>query len=183
MKKIKVLLAGISMSIFSNIAMADIFLIAGLEFGGKELGNVYDYNTGERVNTIKAGEGLRLGAGISLPLISNIFSIDTSASYKFESQDIIGGNIGFSVIPLDAIAYLNITKGLRIGGGATYHINPTYKCEGNGCNVTENYDDGTGYIASVAYKYNALSTELRYTNIQYSNVDASNVGLAVTVFY
>ncbi len=155
-------------------------IIAGVETGGKTLATITDIFTGE-VNTIKAGEGLRLGVGGSMSFgDNNQFSLETTINYKFENQDIIGGTIGFSVIPIDAIAYYGLNDKLRIATGATFHLNPSLSCD---CNINTDFDSSFGFIMAADYQFSGVITGLRYTSMDYSGVSASNIGVYVTKLF
>ncbi len=161
-----------------------ILFTAGVSFGGDELYKVKF--TDGTTDEISAGSLLTLGMGADYRLPSSPYSFRTILEYQFDSVEATNGDMSFSKIAIDALAFYNFDIH-SVGLGLTYNIDPELE-------VTCNYncgsiptgklamDSAAGFILEYNYNFNEnANVGVRYTNISFDveseSVDGSNVGL------
>ena len=157
----------------------------GIDIGGDEL--AYVTFVGGGTDDIKAGELLSLAGG----LMYTTKSLDTmfTIGYKFDNSSAENGNIDWYRFPVDFVMLYKI-KRFRVGGGLTYHINPTLKGDGVASGINANFDDALGYLVQSDFiVYDSMTVGLRYTIIDYDvenssvSVDGNSVGLIFGVAF
>ena len=151
----------------------------GIDFGGDDLATVY--YVGGDTSDVKAGELLSFSGG----LMYSAQKVDTmlTIGYKFDSATASNGDIKYSRYPVDLLALYKIKK-FRLGGGLTYHINPTLKGDGYAANINVALDDALGFLIQTDFIIiPSLTVGLRYTIIDYDvsnsndSVDGNSFGL------
>jgi hypothetical protein len=151
----------------------------GFDFGGDKLAGATFTNGSS--DTIKAGELLYLGGGLSVITDSKDIEVEVTLSYKNDSINASNGKIDWTRYPLDALVFYRMTK-FRVGGGLTYHIGPKLSGSGVASNVNGNFDDSLGFLLEGDYLVTQkVNVGLRYTNIKYktggASIDGSSVGI------
>lgn len=161
------------------------FLKAGYDFGGDTL--VTAVFTDGSSDTIKANEGLYIGGGASIVTDSKRMEIELSLAYKFSIVSADNGDIEFTRLPLEALAFYRWDK-VRLGGGLTYHINPELEGSGIATPLDVQFDDALGFVLQADYRLtDRMAIGLRYTNLKYeasgSSASAKSDGLGFTFSY
>lgn len=170
----------------------------GMDFGGDSMVKVVFVGGG--TSEIRGNEGLLLGGGFSVTNDGRSFALDTTLGWKYAGINASNQTFDFSRYPLDVVAFYNIPFGskgkfnLRIGGGATYVINPTFSASGSLANGTVNFDNALGMVGQVdtVIKFNrrlGINAGLRLTNVEYSvkgvagSINGSGAGLFVAFVF
>jgi hypothetical protein len=155
---------------------------AGIDFGGDKLAGATFTNGSS--DSIKAGELLYFGGGISILADSKEIETELTISYKFDQINASNGDIKFTRYPLDALVFYRFPK-FRLGGGLTYHLNPKLSSSGAGAGAgNAKFDDSLGLVLQADYLITQkLSVGGRYTSVKYKVGGASFDGSAVGVTF
>ncbi len=131
--------------------------------------------------SIHAGGLLDLSVGVRFDVADNL-ETQFTIGYRFDSIDATNGSIEWTRVPLEGkIFYL--ADDFRIGGGFTYHLNPTL--EGDGVATSKfDFDNATGFVFEVDYLgWQQVFLGLKLTSIDYEvdniTVDGNSTGLIV----
>lgn len=168
----------------------------GYDFGGdKMISATLVSSSGNSSNeAIYANSGLVLAGGVSIMNEARNFSVDTTIGWKSDSINASNQDFEFTRYPLDVIAFYNFPVGsgkqtrMRIGAGATSHINPKFTASGSLAAGTVNFDNSVGFIAQIdavlGRGRSGLNFGIRFTSIQYeadstSSLQANGAGLFV----
>jgi hypothetical protein len=100
---------------------------AGFDLGGDTMVTVAFIN-GD-TEKVRANEGFYLGGGAAILDQARNMEYHVTLAYKFAVINADNGDIEWTRIPLEALAFYRFARA-RVGGGLTYHINP--KLEGSG---------------------------------------------------
>ncbi len=151
----------------------------GFDFGGDKLAGA-TFTNGS-TDTIKAGELIYLGAGLSVITDSKDIEVEATLSYKNDSINASNGKIDWTRFPLDALVFYRMPK-FRMGGGLTYHLSPKLSGSGVASNINGNFDDSLGFLLEGDYLVTQkVNVGLRYTNIKYkvsgASIDGSSIGI------
>jgi len=151
----------------------------GIDFGGDKLAGA-TFTNGS-TDTIKAGELIYLGAGLSVITDSKDIEVEATLSYKNDSINASNGKIDWTRFPLDALVFYRMPK-FRMGGGLTYHLSPKLSGSGVASNINGNFDDSLGFLLEGDYLVTQkVNVGLRYTNIKYkiggASIDGSSIGI------
>ena len=164
-------------------------LKVGFDFGGDTLATV-TFTDGS-TQSIKANQGFYLGGGASI-LLSNPkdIEVEVALSYKEDSITAANGEVKFTRIPLDALVFYRLPEHFRVGGGLTYHLNPTLSTSGVVGNINVNFDDALGWVLQAEYllpprtlRTPKMTVGARYTVIDYktsTGVTAKSNGVGIT---
>lgn len=170
----------------------------GLDFGGDSMVKVI-FTNGDS-SSIQGNDGLLLAGGFSITNDARNFSLDTTLGWKYASIDSSNQTYEFSRYPLDVVAFYNIPFGskgrinLRVGGGATYVVNPKFSASGVFDNFNLNFENALGVVGQVdtVIKFNrrlGINTGLRLTNVEYTvkgvpgSINGSGAGLFVAFVF
>jgi hypothetical protein len=159
------------------------FLIRmNFDFGGDVVEEV-SWTNGDSTK-LKAGQLITFAGGV-LYRPQAPWALETTLGYKFDKANGSNGTIEFTRIPLDVIASW-ANGGHRLGGGATLHFSPTFRCDATGvCSTTSSFDTALGGIVQYAYGYaignHGYDVGVRYTKIRYAGsglptIDGSGFG-------
>jgi hypothetical protein len=138
---------------------------AGYDFGGEAVAEVT--YTGGGSDTIRANEGFYFGAGASFLTESRTMEVELSANAKFGGVSGSNGDVDWRRFPLEALWFYRLEK-VRLGGGATYHLNP--KLDGSGVvgGLDTKFENALGLVLQADWRFGEHATVgLRYTNIEY----------------
>lgn len=170
---------------FSQLAPAASFVVHGsLDAGGETLATAV-YTDGENTD-VKAGQLIHLAVGLVQPL-SDDFEVQGTVGWKFDNAGAKNGDITFDRYPVEGLFFFRTDK-IRVGGGATIHLNPTLDSDGVAANLgTIEFDNALGFIAQVdMFLAPKASIGVRGTFIEYETtrgaipVDGNSVGLVFT---
>src|SRR5262245_11094772 len=151
----------------------------GYDFGGDTLIEVQSSSGATR--KLKAGQGLFLGAGASILSDAKDLEGEVTLSYKYANITAQNGDINWSVLPLDGLIFYRMPN-FRIGGGLTFHTNPTLKGSGAATGLQANYKDAAGLVLQADYIFGErIKLGMRFTGIKYKAETVSPAsGLAGT---
>ena len=152
----------------------------GFDFGGDNL-TTRSFADGSS-GSIRANEGFWIGAGV---LVSGSRSIEAEVTlaYKFASARAASGDVTWTRIPLDALAFYRLPR-FRFGGGLTYHFAPQLQGAGVASNATAKFDDALGWVLQADYILTPrYIIGARYTDVTYRSGGASfgGKGLGTTI--
>ena len=169
---------------------ADGWLVrVAFESGGDELGTAR-FEGGLRDDEeedIEAGGQLHLELGLRRGFLGPAFESDFTVGYKSHTASARNGSVGITRITLNALQYYLLTERVRLGGGLTYHLSPSFEVDIDGQSGSESdFDDALGYTVAADYRGGeAWELGLRATRIEYElsdgqtlsgTVDAASVG-------
>lgn len=146
---------------------------AAYDFGGDTLATPV-FTNGE-TESVRANEGLLLGAGLSLINAAGNIETEIALSYKIGGSSAENGDIEFSTMPLEALVFHRWSH-VRAGGGVTYHMSPKLEVSGAGSNFASNtkYDDALGFVVQVDYRITErMNVGARYTVIEYDQQNSN----------
>src|ERR1700704_6723443 len=115
----------------------------GFDFGGDTL--VTARFTDGSTRSVKANQGFYVGGGASILNDAGTLEGELSLSYKMGLVDASNGDLKFTRLPLEALAFYRWTS-FRLGGGLTYHINPELKGSGVASGVNHSFDNAAGFV-------------------------------------
>ncbi len=182
----------VSMTSWTAAQAVDIrpVLRAGAEFGGDTLATLV-FTDGSTEN-VKAHDGFSLGAGASFLSESKAFEVETTLSYKFDFTNARNGDVTWSRIPLDVLAFYRVSR-VRLGGGFTYHFSPKVSGSGAANNVDIDFDNAEGFVLQADYLFSGKESGpgvylgLRFTALKYkqknTGVSANSNGGGLHVGY
>jgi hypothetical protein len=154
-------------------------LVAGYDTGGDKIVTV-TFSNGE-TDSIRANEGLYIGAGIAVLNDDKNIEFLGTVNYKFAGLHASNGDVDWAQFPVDALVFYR-TPQFRIGGGLTYHFGPKLKGSGvvGGLNVRVN--DAFGFLVQADYLLGKVAIGLRGTFVDYkaNGVTAKGSGVGVT---
>ena len=147
-------------------------LKAGYDTGGDKLLTV-TFTDGS-TKSIRANEGLFVGAGASIVNDTKDIEAELSLSAKFTAVSASNGDVTWTTFPLDALVFYRFPN-VRVGGGLTYHINP--KISSSGVTLVPSdvqVDNALGYVLQADYRFGEkIGLGLRYTGLEYKLHSAS----------
>lgn len=100
---------------------------AGFDVGGDTMVTVV-FTNGD-TEKVRANEGFYLGGGAAILDDARNMEYHVTLAYKFALINADNGDIEWTRIPLEALAFYRFPR-VRVGGGLAYHINP--RVEGSG---------------------------------------------------
>ena len=153
----------------------------GYDTGGDTLVTVI-FTNGDQEN-IKANRGLFFGAGVSIVNDAKDVETEISLSYKIDDITASNGDVTWSRWPLDLLVFYRLPS-VRLGGGATYHLNPDFSGSGVASGLNVNFKSSLGYILQADYRINEKTNiGLRYTFLDYelegSSIKAHSNGIGI----
>lgn len=168
----------------------------GYDFGGTTLATIEQdgyYDAG--VDKIHAGDGLRLemGAVVDSPALELQFLV----GYKFDNESASNGDVTWDTIPFTALGMFK-SRQWKMGGGLTYHLNPSLEGSFTGYDQNGNYfhdeaddeyEDAIGAVIEMDYRAtNNFSIGVRGTFIEYklkkdNSMTANGNSIGVNISY
>jgi hypothetical protein len=145
---------------------AHLVLIAGITFGGDTIATA-KYTDGTSKNV--TGGGLaQFGLGMSYQFENTPLALLLSANYHYHTAAASNGDITFSRVPVELLAYYTGVERCRFGAGVRVVNSPEATVTINGSSQKETFDNTTGAVAEFGYKM-APSTwlNLRYVSEKY----------------
>jgi hypothetical protein len=137
----------------------------GYDFGGDEMVTV-PFTDGS-TKTIKSNEGFYLGGGVAFLNRDRTWELDLTLAYKFKLINASNGDVTWSTVPFEALAFYRFDY-LRLGGGVAYHINPRLEGTGIASNLDIKFKDALGGIVQVDWLITEnVALGLRYTFLEY----------------
>ena len=145
----------------------------GVAAGGDTLATV-QFTDGTRQN-VKAGGGGTFYAGGEYRGHDK-FSIQATLGYHFQTTAAASnGDVTFSRIPVDLLAFYHLSDKLRIGGGLQVVNSPRLKGTGVANNIDMDFDTATGAVLEGEYLFTpSLGMKVRYVSQNYTETGTSN---------
>lgn len=149
-----------------NQNMKSICLTAslGLDFGGEKMVTM-QYENGNK-NDIRAGELAYLNTGVIIPNGTSDFETQFTIGWKFDSSNADNGDVSFYRYPIEIMQFYKPGR-LRLGGGITYHLNPSLNGSGVASYIGADFDNALGFVLQGDISFGQYYTGLKYTAIEY----------------
>lgn len=132
------------------------FVGSGIADGGETItaGNIVADGTNKLTPySIKAGGGTQLRAGMEYRLMDRL-SLQGSLGYHVSDPMGYNGSLTFTAVPIELMAFVNITEGLRLGAGVR---KTTGELKGTGVasawNVNGTYSGSAASVAEAQYLF------------------------------
>ena len=157
------------------------WLVGGsITIGGDELG-------GTSIDTVDAGELIRVFGGVKLPVGDSPFNLQLTMGYHFDSVESEQGTGSFDRLEFELIPFIHLDK-FRLGVGVTQHISVEFD-QPSGFTDYE-FDDATGVVFEVAHTIgrdqrawmHVRLVDIEYTSPSYGTVDGGYIGFGATFF-
>jgi hypothetical protein len=179
--RVAVVVLGTGAAGIAGAVEVDFAMKAGIDFGGATLrsGQFTDGSS----HSIKANDGLYLGAGASILNQDRTLEAELTINWKYDSIEASNGSITWTRWPLDALFFYR-TQNMRFGGGLTYHMNPTLRSSGEAPGNNADLDSVLGGILQAEYRFSDKgSVGARYTILKYDmdGESKSSNGLGIVV--
>lgn len=174
------LLMAASMTV--NQASAANWLVGGgFTIGGDELG-------GTSINTVDAGELLRLYGGVLLPVGETPLKVQLTMGYHFDSVESEQGTGSFDRLEFELIPYYHLEK-FRLGAGVTQHTSVAFDQPPGFSDY--DFDDATGLVIEAGYiigRNQNVWVHVRLVDIEYTTqylatVDGSYIGFGGAIIF
>ncbi len=166
------------------------FLVGmGITFGGDKLAEV-EYDKGSTVK-LHAGGTVDFVAGIDYR-VNPEFSFQGTIGYHVDAANASNGDVTFSRIPMEVLAYYHVSPQWRFGGGARYVSSVKLRSSGAGDIYSGNYDfkNTLSPVIEAEYMMNPkFGFKVRYVHEKIEEktsgqkLDASHVGLFGTYYF
>jgi hypothetical protein len=158
---------------------------AGADFGGDTMVRA-TFTNGDTQN-IRGNEGFYLGGGAAIIDAARNMEYHLTAAYKFFFVDADNGDIEWTRVPLEALAFYRLER-LRFGGGLTYHVNPRLEGSGVVGGLDLKFKNALGVVLQADWRATeSLGLGVRYTFLEYEakgnftgTAKASGFGLAAS---
>jgi len=189
MKQSRLLLAAVLLLVAGVVQAQGVrpFFSMALTGGGDNLLTIV---SGSGSDDISAGGLLSMSFGAKLPMADPNLEGRVSFGYFFDIQSYSNGDASFDRFPLESLLMYRSGQMFWLGGGITYHINPTLSCNITAvCSGDISFDNALGVILQTDWLVtNSILVGLRYTSIEYdgplgSTADGSHIGLIGTFLY
>lgn len=160
-------------------------LKAGGDFGGDTMVTVAfdDGNT----QKIRANQGFYIGGGAAIVDAGRNMEYHLTAAIKFYFVDADNGDVEWTRVPLEALAFYRLQH-VRLGGGLTYHVNPRLEGSGFATPLDIKFKNPLGVVLQADWRATeSLGLGVRYTFLEYETkgnftgtAKASGFGLAAS---
>ncbi|NQD36336.1 hypothetical protein HPT27_04805 [Permianibacter sp. IMCC34836] len=151
------------------------FLLSfGIQNGGNEMWALTDKDTGEQVDSSRAGGYTRLTFGGDIALGASAFSVEVVAGVLQDSLrgDLDSGKSVFKRKIIELIPFWNFDRH-RVGVGAVAHLEPTFYANPAGPGgYSQEFEDAVGAVLQYDIRLDQnISVGARYTYISYEKTD------------
>jgi len=160
---------------------------AGLTFGGDTLVTA-TYTDGSSKN-ITAGGFMMIYGGLDYRL-DDAISLQGTLGYHFDTITASNGDVTFSRIPLELLAYYHLNDAFRLGGGVRIVNSPELKGNGIAGNVNGTFDNTVGLVIEGEYMmHRTFGIKLRHVSEHYQpsgspvSVDGSHFGVLANLYF
>lgn len=138
---------------------------AGVDFGGDTM--VTAAFSDGFTEEVRANDGFYIGGGAVIIDNARNMEYHLTLAYKFASVDGTDGDIEWSRIPLEALAFYRFSR-VRLGGGLTYHINPRLEGDGSAGGLDVDFKNALGVVLQADWRVNQMiGVGARYTILEY----------------
>jgi len=158
---------------------------AGGDFGGDTMVTVA-FDDGD-TQKIRANQGFYIGGGAAIIDAERNMEYHLSAAIKFYFVDADNGDVEWTRVPLEALAFYRLQH-VRLGGGLTYHVNPRLEGSGFATPLDIKFKNPLGVVLQADWRATeSLGLGVRYTFLEYEakgnfagTAKASGFGLAAS---
>ena len=147
-----------------SVLATDVFIQGGLHTGGDDL--VTATFTNGDTEKLKGGGLISLSAGIGIDVAEEL-ETRLMAGVKFDTIDAENGSAEFVRYPLEALLMYRANENIYIGGGLTYHLNPSISGDGIASNASVDFDNALGLVAELDF----ILANGGYLGIKLSSID------------
>ena len=163
-----------------------VFFTIEALLGGKTLEHV-TFDNGE-TDSIHAGSGVYFALGAAHLMFDKRLDVGIKGGILFDAvtaENTVGDKslLSFTRYPIDIFSHAWIGRHI-IGGGISYHIDPTFTSERT--HHSADYNDALGVYGEYLYHFTGTGTALglKYLMIKYKNKDSGEIangnGLGIT---
>ncbi len=143
-----------------------LVLNAGLTYGGDTIYKAV-YTNGNTSN-VKGGSLLQLGIGGLWQSDQAPVALMLSANYHFDNVSGTNGNLKFSRVPIEMLAYYTGKERFRIGGGIRLVNSPEAGGTVNGISDKITFDNCNGLVGEIGYQLSSQGwLNFRFVSEQY----------------
>lgn len=164
----------------------------GGEYGGDKVAE-FQYSDGSSP-AVTAGGGVMLALGGAATLFSrDAHAVEAQASLGVKYRTIppaTNQDATWLRFPVEGLLFYRLPAGVRLGGGATVHLNNTLEASGEASNDRVEFKSSPGFIVQADYGRGSSVFDLRYTMLEYEivgssggKIGASSVGVGFTYFF
>lgn len=160
---------------------------AGIDVGGETMVTAA-FTSGE-TEKIRANESFYLGGGVAIINDAKDWEYHVTLAYKLASIEADNGEIEWTRVPLEALAFYRFPR-VRVGGGLAYHINPRLEGSGVASGVDVKFKNALGAVLQADYLiWKGLAAGVRYTVLEYdakgafTGSSARSDGIGLTLSY
>ena len=157
-----------------------LLISAGLTFGGDTIATA-KYTDGSSKN-VNAGGLVQFGLGGSYQFEEAPVNLALTANYHYHTAAASNGDITFSRVPVEILAYYTGVERWRFGGGVRFVNSAQATAKVNGNTEKMTFDNTRGYVAEFGYKAAKSSwVNFRYVSEKYTgNTDTSTSGVTTS---
>ena len=147
----RIIIAALAASAALGVQAADFrpLIKAGIDVGGDTIATVR-FTNGDS-ETVKANDGFYLGGGLAIISAAQDWEYHITLAYKLDMIDAENGDIEWTRIPFEALAFYRWQR-VRVGGGLAYHINPEIEGSGAAGGLNIKFKNALGAIVQVDWR-------------------------------
>lgn len=140
-------------------------LKAGADFGGDTMATV-TFDDGD-TQKIRGNQGFYVGGGVAIIDAERSMEYHLTAAFKFYFVDADNGDVEWTRVPLEALAFYRFER-VRLGGGLTYHVNPRIEGSGFATPLDIKFKNALGVVLQADWRATeTLGLGVRYTFLEY----------------
>lgn len=184
----KVIALLVASTAFGAAHAADVrpLVKTGLDVGGETMVNVL-FTNGE-TQKVRGNEGFYLGGGAAIISDAKDWEYHVTLAYKMAFIDASNGDVDWTRIPLEALAFYRLPR-VRFGGGLTYHLNPRLEGSGVVGGLDVKFKNALGVILQADWRITEkIALGGRFTFLEYDaksggtgSAEANGVGITFSM--
>ena len=160
----------------------------GAEMGGEKVIE-FQYADGS-TPSMTSGGGLVVTGGLAFGLL-NALDAQVNAGWKYRTiPKASNQEASWSRFPVEGLLFYRLPLGLRVGGGATMHLNNVLEASGATLNTRLEFKNNPGFLFQAEYAMRNISLDVRYTMMKYEvesggsgTVDANSLGAGFSIMF
>lgn len=163
----KILNLAVAAALFFPVSSnaVDIFLQGGLHTGGDDL--VTATFTNGDTEKLKGGGLFSFSAGLGSDVAENL-EARLMAGVKFDTIEADNGDAKFVRYPIEALLMYKSGEKVYVGGGLSYHLNPSISGSGLAGGLNIDFDNALGLVVELDYMLsNGGYLGVKLTSIDY----------------
>jgi hypothetical protein len=160
-----ILLAMLCLALGVEAAEIRPLIKAGADFGGDTMVTVV-FDDGD-THKIRGNQGFYIGGGAAIIDAERNMEYHLTAAFKFYFVDADNGEVEWTRVPLEALAFYRLQH-VRLGGGLTYHVNPRLEGTGFATPLDIKFKNPLGVVLQADWRATeSLGLGVRYTFLEY----------------